>query len=386
MGHAILSPSGASRWLECTPSARLEQQFPDRAGDAAREGTLAHSIAENLLQRKLGLINDLQWKDKLRTHQAHKLYHNDMLGYVEEYTANIIEKFNAAGNGAEIFLESKLDLTAWVPDGFGTGDVVIIGNGVLYIDDLKYGKGVPVSAEENKQMMLYALGALHLYLMIFEPVKIVMTIHQPRLDSVSSWEILTEDLLAWAEAELKPKAALAFDGSGEYKAGKHCRFCKAAAMCKANADFNLETVAHDFMSADLLKDETVVEILSRADLFTKWIKTVAEHALETAVKGKKWPGMKLVEGRSVRKIRDEEAALAALREAGFKDAEILHPEELLGITALTGNLGAAKFNELVGPLLVKPTGKPALVPENDKRPELNNLEKAAEAFADVETD
>jgi hypothetical protein len=387
--HALLSPSGAERWLNCTPSARLEAGFPNRAGQAAKEGTLAHSLAELMLLHKTGTLNALQYKARLKAIQADKLYDASMLAYMEDYTGYVIEQYSAAlaqTKDAKIFLEQKLDLTDYMPEAFGTGDVIIIADNVLDIIDLKYGKGVPVSAEENKQMMLYALGALRDYDFMYDIHTVRMTICQPRLDSISVYELPVADLKTWADSELRPRAALAWEGKGEYKAGKHCRFCKAAGICKANADKNLELAAHDFADGALMKDTEVAEVLQRADIFRKWLTAVEDYALEQALTaGKKWPGLKLVEGRSNRQYSDpakvEERLLAT---KAWAPEQIYVPKTLLGITALEKSIGKAVFQETVGDLLIKPPGKPTLVSVSDKRPELNTLESAATDFADVD--
>jgi hypothetical protein len=397
--HAILSPSSAERWLSCTPSARLEESFPDKSGQAAKEGTLAHSLAELMLTYRLKEINAIQYKARLRKIQADKLYQREMLDFISDYADRIIERFTTAKartRDARIFLETKFDLTAYAPESFGTGDATIIADAILDIGDLKYGKGVPVSAEKNKQMMLYALGALLAYGFLYTINTVRMTIYQPRLDSVSTWEISVTDLLQWAEDELKPKAALAFDGLGDFNPGKHCRFCKAAGSCKANADFNMEIAKHDFADAVLLTDQAVADILQQADLFRKWLTAVEEHAREQAVKhGKQWPGLKLVEGRSDRIYTSETTVAETLIAAGIEKDTIYAPQQLLGITALEKAIGKGKFAELLTPvavegepppvkLVIKPSGKPTLVPLADKRPALNSTERAAEVFSEIE--
>lgn len=383
--HAILSPSAASRWLACTPSARLEEQFPDTRSEAAAEGTLAHALAEleigMALQRVTGKAYKAE-KDKLK---RSTYYDHAMEEHVGTYAAYVIEQFNAAKartSDAVIHLEQTVDLTRYIEEGFGTIDIKIIADHTLRIIDLKYGKGVPVSAVENKQMMLYALGAYEQFEMLYDLQEVQMTIYQPRIDNITDWIISVPDLLKWAAEELQPRAKLAFAGEGEYKAGEHCRFCKAKAVCKANADFNMEIAKYDFAPGHLLDDAAVADILSRADLFSKWIAAVEEHALNAAVNdGKRWPGFKLVEGRSNRQYGDQEAVEQALLSAGFKGDKIYAPKSLLGITAMEKSIGKAAFSEHLSNLIIKPAGKPALVPESDERPEYNSAESAAVDFA-----
>ena len=396
--HAILSPSSAKRWLACTPSARLEESFPDREGQAAKEGSLAHSLAEYMLQSKLKQLNLIQYKSRLKKIQADPLYQPEMLAYIEDYTGRVIEQFAAAQartSDARIFLESRLDLTQYIPEGFGTGDVVIIADKILDIRDLKYGKGVAVDARENEQLMIYALGALTLYGFLYDIDAVRMTIDQPRLDSVSSWEMSVKDLTTWANDVLKPKAALAFDGAGEFNPGAHCRFCKAAGLCKANAELNIRFAKHDFASAELLTDSEVSDILQQTDLVRKWLTAVETYALEQAISaGKVWPGLKLVEGRSNRSYTDENAVAERLIASGLPEDKIYAPKKLLGITELEKLLGKPKFSELLTPaavegepapvkLVIKPTGKPTLAPISDKRPALNSIESAAADFANA---
>lgn len=387
MSHAILAPSSASRWLTCTPSARLELQFPDRAGQAAEEGTLAHKLGEILIQRDLGLIDKVAYAYYVTPVINDPLYTPEMMGYMEDYAAFVIERFNAAKAltpDAILEQEVKLDMTRYIPEGSGTGDNVIIGEPMLEIIDLKYGKGVRVEAEDNAQMKLYALGALDKYDWLYNIQTVRMTIYQPRIDNVSTWEISVTDLRQWADTVLKHRAALAFEGKGVFITGEHCQFCKAKAVCKANADYQMEIVKDDFADPVLISDEQIVDIINRHKGFLSWIKSVNEHALRLAItEGKKWPGLKLVEGRSNRIYSDEGLVVQMIVDAGFKE-EQLYTKKILGVTAMQGFLTKKVFDILVTPLIVKPPGKPALAAENDKRPELNSLDAAKLDFKNEE--
>jgi hypothetical protein len=384
--HAVLSPSGAHRWLSCTRSARLEQQFPDNAGQAAAEGTLAHSLGELITKFKLKKISKQVYRRELKKIEADKLFDQSMMDHTESYSVFVLERYYEAQShtkDAVIYLEHLLNLTDYVPDGFGTGDSVIIADGTMEIIDLKYGKGVLVTATNNKQMMLYALGALKDFDFIYDIDTVRMTIFQPRLDNFSTWEVKVEDLLSWAELDLKPKAALAFKGEGEFLPGTHCQFCKAKAMCKANADYNLELARYEFAIPELLTDEEVADILERAKNFTDWLKAVTGHALNEAVNnGKKWPGWKLVEGKSNRTYSDETAVANRLVEKGFAE-DLIYKRELLGITAMEKAIGKKEFAVHLGGLIIKPQGKPALAPITDKREELNSVDAAQKEFADA---
>lgn len=385
--HAVLSPSGASRWLNCTPSARLEQDFPDRKSQAADEGTLAHQLGELLIREKQGLLSKVEYRRAFKDIEKHDLFDNAMLEHADDYATYVLERFSEAKahtKDAVLFLEQSLDLTAWVQEGFGTGDAIIVANHVLGIIDLKYGKGVPVFAEKNKQMMLYGLGALDIFDHLYDISTVRMTIYQPRLDSVSTWEISTSELKQWAEEELKPKAALAFEGKGDFLPGAHCGFCKAKAVCRAHADFNLEMAQHEFKTPELLTDEEIAKIMDRASMFTNWINAVEDHALHQAVhNGKRWPGYKLVEGRSNRKYADESKVAAKLLSSGIAE-DIIYTKKLIGITALQSEIGKKAFEDLTSGLIIKPAGKPTLVPDTDKRPEYNSVASAQADFETVE--
>ncbi len=384
--HAILSPSAAHRWLNCTPSARLELQFPDKAGSAASEGTLAHRLGELLIRYRTKQVTKPVYVKALAAIHADPQFEPAMMEYAEGYAVFVLEQFSEAKShtkDAMLFLEQKLNLTDYIPEGFGTGDVVIIADGTMTIIDLKYGKGVPVSAEQNKQMMLYSLGGLRDFDFIYDIRKVKMVIYQPRLDSISSFEMTVTNLRAWAESELIPRAALAFEGNGDFNPGDHCRFCKAKAVCRAFAEFNLELAKHEFKDAALLKDMEISEILDRADTFTQWLAAVEEWALNEAVNNnKKWPGYKLVEGRSNRTYVDEEKVASKLLSAGLTE-NIIYIKKLLGITAMEKALGKSEFSKQLNDLVVKPPGKPTLVPESDKRPEYSSIDAAAKDFAGV---
>jgi hypothetical protein len=383
MSHAILAPSAASRWLNCTPSARLEGTFPDQAGDAAREGTLAHVLSEILIKQKLGRIEEKPFSVLFEETKKSKFYSEAMLDHCENYAVFVLERFAEAQThtkDAILHTEEKVDLSAWVPESFGTVDNKIITDSILEIIDLKYGKGVEVSAENNKQMMLYALGAFTQFQHLYDFHTVRMSIYQPRIDNYSTWEISVEALEKWAEEELKPRAALAFAGEGEYTPGNHCQFCRARAVCKANAVYQLELTAYEFRDAALLEDEEISDILRRHKAFTNWLTAVDDYALDQALnKNKKWPGFKLVEGRSNRVYSDKELAAQKLTDAGLEET-LIYKKELYGITALEKNIGKKQFETIITPLLIKPPGKPALVVESDKRPAINSLETAAKEF------
>lgn len=374
--HALLGASSSARWLVCTPSARLEAMFPDEQSPYAAEGTIAHDLAESILRHKL------------EGKKAPKLddYSTEMIEAVNRYVDICEEKVNesrARSSDAEAMIEARLDFSRWVPDGFGTGDMVIVADGILEVIDLKYGKGVPVSAIENTQMRLYALGAYDINEFLYDIKSVRMTIVQPRLDSISTDEMALEELLDWGE-EIKPIAQRAFRGEGECTPCDYCNFCKARHTCRALADTCLTAFYKDGGKLNqLLTDSEVSDILAMKDLITKWIKGVYDFAYEKALSGEKqWPGYKLVEGTSRRTITDPEAAARTLLDNGYKEEDIFKPRELEGITNLQKVLGKKGVTEYLEAYIDKPEGKPTLVPDSDKRPAINTVETMMNEFDD----
>lgn len=319
---------------------------------------------------------------ELEQAQADPLYSGAMGEHMESYAAFIEERMAEARTRCEdprIFIEQTVRFEEYVPGGFGTSDAIILSDGVMDVIDLKYGKGVPVSAEGNPQMRIYGLGCYLALSWAYRIDTIRMTIFQPRLDSISTASMTTDELLTWAETELKPKAALAWEGKGDFCPGEaQCRWCKAAAVCRAHRDYQMEIARRDFADPPLLTPEEIADVLKRLPALQAWAKKVEEYALDAAVKGEaEFPGFKVVEGRSNRRYADEDAIASALRKAGFKVADIYKPRELLGITAMEKLVGKNRFGELAGKYIIKPEGAPTLVPESDKRPPLNTAAKAA---------
>ena len=375
--HALLGASSAARWLNCTPSARLTEKIEDTTSEYAAEGTLAHSIGELLLQYELKLIKKPKFTKELELLKDNALYYEGMLDEVSDYVNYAMEQYHAAlakTKDAKIFLEEMLDYSTYVPSGFGTGDCIIIADGEMEIIDLKFGKGVEVSPVDNPQLKLYALGAYEKYYFIYGIDTIKMTIAQVRLNNISSSDISAEMLEEWAENEVKPKAKLAYAGKGEQIPGDWCMFCKVKATCKARAEANTEFYTQHKKDTNLLGIEEIADILAMADELKKWADDIQAYALDTALEGTKYPGWKLVEGRSNRKITDEAELAGVLMNAGYEDSKIYKPKTLEGITALEKVVGKKKFAELAAGLIDKPPGKPTLVVENDKRKELDSVE------------
>lgn len=357
--HSIYSASGAHRWMNCPPSAQLEQQFPNETSTYAEEGTAAHDLAEHKLKKAL----------KMRSKKPTSPYHSDemdeMTDLYVEYCLQLIEKSKETCSDLQILIEQKLDFSDYVPEGYGTGDLVVVGNGTLHVVDLKYGRGVVVSAEKNPQMMLYALGALSLFDMLYDIEKVSMAIVQPRVNNFSTYEISVEELFKWAEEELKPKALLASTGGGEFCAGDHCRFCRAKNQCRARAVKNLELLKYEFQDPALLTDEEIAEIIGLADELAKWAGDIYTYATALAInEGREWDGFKLVEGRTRRKYTDEAVVAEVAKGAGYTD---IFKQSLITITEMEKLMGKKKFNDILGKLVEKPKGKLTLVPETDNR-------------------
>ncbi|WCG23468.1 DUF2800 domain-containing protein [Vagococcus lutrae] len=361
--HAILSASGAHRWMNCTPSARLELEFDDSSGEAAKEGTAAHELGEHKLREVL----------KIPTKKPTSIYDSEeMERYTDEYVQFILEELAVVKQVTKdplLLIEQRLDFSNYVPEGFGTGDCVIVADDVVHVIDFKYGQGVLVEAENNPQMMLYALGALNLFDAIYDINVVKMTIYQPRRENISTFEIPKTNLIDWAENTLKPKAELAFKGDGEFKPGEWCRFCRASVECRARAEEILKVAKFEFKKPPLLTDDEIAEILLHVNDLAKWANEIFAYATNAAVQqGKQWEGFKVVEGRSNRKYTDEEAVAEAAKKAGYED---IYKQSLLTITNMEKLMGKKKFNEVLGDFIIKPSGKPTLVPVSDKRPEIN---------------
>lgn len=370
--HAFLSASSSPRWIVCPPSAKFNATETDTVSAYAAQGTDAHTLCEYKVLKSLGRkirdpTEDLTYFDK------------EMADCTDSYQQYVSEQIIQAKEHCKdpiVLVEQRLDFSKWVPQGFGTGDCVIVSDDVLTIIDFKYGIGVLVEAERNPQLMCYALGALQLFDGIYDINKIAMSIFQPRREHISTYEITKEDLLEWADTVLAPAAQLAAKGEGEFKAGEHCRFCKVKATCRKRAEYNLELARYDFEMPSNLEDNEIEAILSKADELTAWCSDVKEYALQEAINGKQWKDWKAVEGRSNRKYTDETAVADKVKNAGYDPFE----HKVMGITAMTKLLGRAKFEELLGGLIEKPKGRPTLVPMSDKRPAITKAAEAAEDF------
>lgn len=362
----LFSPSASARLLTCPGSAKASEGIPEQQSLFASEGHDAHALAEIRLSEKLGFetkekIEDLIW------------YNKEMEDYISDYVSYVMDTIAQVKKtcpDATVLVEQRVAAEKYDKSLFGSTDVAIIADGVLQIIDLKYGRGVPVSAENNTQEMCYGLCAMETFGSLYDIETIKLCIFQPRLNNVSEWSLSVEDLYKWADDILKPGIEKIKAGSEEFHPSRHCIFCKAKPLCKALRDQNLELAKHEFRPAFLMEDSEIEEVLDKAEDFVNWINSVKDFALEDAMKGKKYEHYKLVEGRSTRKYSDEDAVAATVKEAGFNPYE----EKLLTITAMQARLGKAKFEELLGGLIIKPKGKLTLVNRDDKRPEVNPAE------------
>lgn len=367
-GHALLSASSAHRWLNCTRAPRIEEKLPDSGSLYAVEGSLAHAIAERMLKGQPfnGLITD-------------ECFYPGMLPDLEAYTDYCREKLagiKTKDPAAIMLVERKVDFSSYAPGGFGTADCIIIGDGALEIIDLKFGKGVEVRAEKNPQIMLYALGAINELSFIYDIKQVTMTIAQVRLGNISSYTLAPEELINWGES-IKPIADQAYAGEGNFNAGDWCSFCRYRGYCKARAGYMTELYKPYAWGTSCTPEETA-KILAITDNVTAWLADVQEATLNEALKGTKIPGFKVVEGRSNRKITDEEGLKKVLINAGFKSEDIMKKPALETITTLEKLAGRKIFSELSAGYIEKPPGKPTLVPVSDKRPEYNSVDREFE--------
>lgn len=387
MEHALLSASSASRWLTCTASPRFEAQFPETTSEYAEEGRLAHSFCElKVLKKFTTSIKPSAYKTRLNKLKKEPLYTDEMDRTSDLYVEHLTEKAMGYDSTPLVNAEVRVDFSEYVPDGFGTCDCIMIGGDLLDITDYKHGKGVPVSAEGNPQMRLYALGALKKYEPFYGGMikRVRMTIDQPRIQSELSSETITVDeLKTWGET-IKPIAQMAFSGFGEFKPGDHCRFCRGKAQCRARADVN--TALEDFKDCLLptaknieqaqqnagtdapamLTNDEIGDLLVRGQHLVQWYNDLEAYALNALLNGGEIAGWKVVAGRSNRTFSDQEAALAAVIAAGY-DESLVYERKPKTLTGLEELMGKKDFAEKIGQFVVKPLGKPTLAPMSDKR-------------------
>lgn len=366
--HAYLSASASERWLKCPPSAKLCAQEEDRGSPYAQQGTDAHELCQHLVETALGRPSKNPTEDLT-------YYDAEMQESAEGYRDFVMEQVEAAKKLCKdplVCVEQTLDFSKWVEHGFGTGDCVIVADDLLHIIDFKFGLGVLVTASGedgtgNSQLKCYALGALDTFGDLYDIKRIRLSIYQPRRENVDTFEHTKEELLKWADEVLAPTAKLAYEGEGEFAVGDHCQFCKAKATCRKRAEYSMELAKYEFADAPTLDEDEIAAILPQIDTLISWAEDVKEYALKQALAGVRYPGWKLVEGRSNRKYTNETAVAEVVSKAGYDPYE----KKLLGITAMQKQLGKKKFEQLLAGLIIKPQGKPVLAPNSDTRPEFN---------------
>lgn len=365
--HATLSASSSHRWLMCPPSVKLSEQFEDKPSVYAEEGTFLHELSEMKLHRYLGDMTPEAIEAQYAEHRDNDFYSDEAESVTDEYVDFCIETIEAVHASCPdplILVEHRLDFSEYVPGGFGTGDLVIVADGVLEVIDFKGGRGVRVEADHNSQLMLYGLGALLEFEALYDIRSVRMSIVQPRLNNISTFEITADDLVLWAERDVKPRAQLATKGEGEFCAGEWCRFCKARHTCRKRSEYHMRLAERDFKQPDLLTDAEIIDILPVAESLNSWVQDIISYATQQAVGGKAWPGYKLVAGRSVRRYTSEAEVIKAATEAGYTD---IYKTSLLGVGDLEKRMGRKKFSEVLGRYVIKPVGAPQLVPESDPR-------------------
>lgn len=376
--HALLSASGAYRWLSCPGSARLEDKFEDEPSIYAAEGTLAHEMAElKIVKQFTTNLRPSEFKKRINELKKNELYSAEMDRYTNEYRDYINDIYLSFESKPFFLAEQKVDFSSYVPEGFGTVDCTLVGDKVIHIFDLKYGKGVPVTAENNPQGMLYALGTYLEQSAIDVIEKIVIHIIQPRIKNTSSFEITSEKLLEWAES-IKDVAQKAYEGSNEFHVGEHCGFCKANGNCRKQAEKYMNT---EILDPALLTDEEIGEGLAKVKELSKWAKKFEDYALVRAQNGGNVKGWKLVAGRGGNRTFTDKAVAAQLLEEVGLDREEIYKTELISVTAAEKLLGEETLYKIAGNYIQKPEGKPTLATLDDKRPALE-LRTPAEVFKD----
>lgn len=363
INHSLLGASSAMRWMTCTPSSRLTEEIEEDASTFAEEGTAAHELCEwkvrKALKKRAGKrpASDY-WTDEME--ECSDTYRDFVMELVQEMRKECSDPL--------ILIEQHVDYSAYAPSGYGTCDFLIAADKVLHIVDFKYGKGIPVSADYNPQMMLYALGSYLAFSCLYDIEMVRMTIYQPRLYNVSTFEMKIEDLLNWAEQDVKPRAELAFKGEGDFIPGEHCRFCKAKNTCRARAEAFLKLAQMEFQPPPLLTDAEIAEVMGQAAELSKWAADLMAYAQAEAIEhGKHYDGYKLVEGRSIRKFTSEDDVIKASTDAGYTD---IYEKKLISLTGFEKMMGKKEFQNILGKFVTKPKGKLTLVPVSDKRPEV----------------
>lgn len=380
--HALLNASSAKQWLNCPPSVRLSEGIKETGSTYADEGTFAHSLGDLKLRKYFHVMSLTAYNNSLAVLKANKYYSPELEEYIDGYVDYVLTTVRAQPERPVVLLEQRLDFSQWVPDGSGTGDVIILTADGIIVIDLKYGKGIPVDATENPQLKLYGLGAYNNYGLLCNVQTLHLVIYQPRLHNISEFAVTLGQLLGWANDKVKPLAAQAFAGKGDFSAGDHCRFCRVNGTCRERSQANLALARLDFAEPALLEPDEVATVLAQAAELNRWAKAVQDYAQAQAINhGQQYPGYKLVHGTSRRSFTDPAAVAIRVAALGYLDTQIHKPKELLPLGEIETLLGAKTFSGVLKDLVQKPEGKPTLVPLADKRPEIST---AAEAVTDFQ--
>lgn len=386
--HALLSASSAKKWINCPPSARLEEQFEEQSSTFADEGSLAHEICELKLRKTfLEPMGDKTYKTALNKFKKHELYNPEMERYTEDYLDYVKTIAMSYDTTPTIAVEKKVDYSHVAPEGFGTADCIILHGNEIHVVDFKYGKGVPVNASGNPQMALYAAGAVAAYSIFYPIEKVYFHIVQPRINNFSKWETTVSELQKWCDVIVKPAAELAYKGEGKFKQGEWCDgcFCNASGCCRARADENMSLMEYanpetgNLPESPLLTNDEIGAILSKAQYLAKWVKKLEAYALSELLKGNLVPGWKAVAGRSNRVITDADAAYKELIKAGYKKA-VLYNQVPVTLTEAEKLISKEDYNDILAKYIERPAGKPTLAPETDKREAIQLRPTAEDAF------
>jgi hypothetical protein len=356
--------------MNCTPSARKEEHLPNQTSPYALEGTLAHELAEIELKKYFGFINIFEYKNRLAVIEDNEYYSDDMPEFVDTYVTYCIEQvayYKSICASVEISIEEKIDLTRYIPEGFGANDFVIIADGYIEVIDLKYGRGVSVSAVENSQLKLYGLGSVFKHRLSYNMKDVKLTVVQPRTFSISSFVIDVDELEHWADTEVVTKAAIAYAGEGELNPGDWCKFCKFKPKCRAIYNQNLAMVQKDFGDPDELTEEEIRTVFEKSDQIISWVNSVNALVLDRLLKKEAFDGYKLVKGRSMRKFTSPDSVAIKLNEEGFKSNDYMSEPKLLGITAIEKLVGKKEFENVLGEFVSKTEPKPTIALLSDKR-------------------
>lgn len=385
--HALLSASGASRWLNCPPSARLTDAIPDdRNSEYALEGEAAHEYSEHILRAYLSGHGAADVQEVLDFEASNPYFDDEMCEEIRKYVDYVIGTYEREEEDmltTYMAIEQQLDYSDWAEEGFGTGDILIVNDARLHIIDLKYGKGVPVYADDNSQLKMYALGAYAKFSEEYDFQTIVLHIVQPRLNNFSSFELHISELLQWGDMVVAPAAKLAFAGEGEFKAGDHCRWCKVKGNCQARADKHFEALEHEFQDPALIPDEDIGSVLHLAMQLKTWAADVESYVKKLVLQGKQIDGWKQVKGRSTRKFTNVKAVQSRLEEDLVDEEVFLKEPEMKSLSVIEKALGKKAFKELLGDLVEVSEGNPTLAPESDPRKAVNTV---SSDFEDEEFD